>query len=140
MYSCVFLTQSGRYVCRPHKALNPLRFRVVRFRVDQLHHCFKLHLTLGQNMTITHTNEVTQQPNMQHPQVHTIFASSGAPVSLGTSYASCDMVTSPFLVTWIHCCRSESEKNRRRDLLYELRNRREQMQYSIKRSAGTSGR
>ncbi|MEW5311316.1 MAG: hypothetical protein WDW38_003043 [Sanguina aurantia] len=35
---------------------------------------------------------------------------------------------------------SESEKNRRRDLLYELRNRREQMQHSIKRSAGAAGR
>ena len=32
--------------------------------------------------------------------------------------------------------RSESEKNRRRDSLYDLRSRREQMQFALKRNAG----
>jgi len=35
---------------------------------------------------------------------------------------------------------SESERNRRRDLLYDLRNRREQMQGSLKRNPGQSDR
>eukprot|EP00967_Tisochrysis_lutea_P002202 scaffold2770_cov18-Tisochrysis_lutea.AAC.1 len=33
-------------------------------------------------------------------------------------------------------CRSEQERNRRRDLLYNLRNRREQMQHSLRRGRG----
>jgi SYP5 family syntaxin len=35
---------------------------------------------------------------------------------------------------------SESEKNRRRDMLHDLRSRREQMQYALKRSSGHSER
>ena len=37
----------------------------------------------------------------------------------------------------VYIFRSEPEKNRWRDLLYELRNRREQMQYSIKHALGS---
>lgn len=35
---------------------------------------------------------------------------------------------------------SESEKNRRRDMVFELKNRREQMQYAIKRTVGSQER
>ena len=38
------------------------------------------------------------------------------------------------------CCSSEPEKNRRRDLIHDLRGRREGMQMSIKRSTGAADR
>jgi hypothetical protein len=37
-------------------------------------------------------------------------------------------------------CRSEPEKNRRRDQLYDLRNRREQMQAALKRAPSQADR
>lgn len=38
------------------------------------------------------------------------------------------------VIMYSHACRSEPERNRRRDMLYDLRNRRESMLFSIKRN------
>ena len=47
----------------------------------------------------------------------------------------CDATSAIFCV-----CRSEHEKNRRRDLITALRNRREQMQLSLKRDHSQQNR
>ncbi|GLC33090.1 hypothetical protein PLESTB_000371500 [Pleodorina starrii] len=87
------------------------------------------------------TLQVIQERNLRFPNggPEASRLSAAARKKLGTLGVQLDR-----LLRWLDSPDAESlsepEKNRRRDLLYDLRNRREQMQLAIKRSQGQADR
>ncbi|EFJ47641.1 Qc-SNARE, Syn8/Syntaxin8-family [Volvox carteri f. nagariensis] len=87
------------------------------------------------------TLQLIQERNLRYPNggPEASRLSAAARKKLGTLGVQLDR-----LLRWLDTsdaeALSEPEKNRRRDLLYDLRNRREQMQLAIKRSQGQSDR
>ncbi|GIL45063.1 hypothetical protein Vafri_2014 [Volvox africanus] len=87
------------------------------------------------------TLQLIQERNLRHPNggPEASRLSAAARKKLGTLGVQLDK-----LLRWLDSPDAESlsepEKNRRRDQLYDLRNRREQMQLAIKRNQGHSDR
>ncbi|GFR48497.1 hypothetical protein Agub_g10396 [Astrephomene gubernaculifera] len=87
------------------------------------------------------TLQLIQERNLRHPNggPEASRLSAAARKKLGTLGVSTDR-----LLRWLDSpdasSLSEAECNRRRDLLYDLRNRREQMQLAIKRNQGQAER
>ncbi|KAG2438077.1 hypothetical protein HXX76_005686 [Chlamydomonas incerta] len=87
------------------------------------------------------TLQLIQERNLRHPNggPEASRLSAAARKKLGTLGVQLDK-----LLRWLDSPEAESlsepEKNRRRDLIYDLRSRREGMQMSIKRSTGAADR
>lgn len=87
------------------------------------------------------TLQLIQERNLRHPNggPEASRLSAAARKKLGTLGVNLDR-----LLRWLDSPEAESlsepEKNRRRDLLYDLKGRREQMQLSIKRNRGQADR